>query len=192
MKARWIFTISATVAVVLLEGCELPQQRASPLAAPQSAEPIAKTSRPARGSASKSEPDYSLLSATFDGNIEAVKHWLTEGANVNVKDTDYRGETPLQYATQQGHKEVAKFLIFNGADVNAKVFGNGETPLQYAAQEGHKEIAEQLIANGADVNAMCVHGTPLDGALEYGKTEIVKPLRKYGGKTSEELKVIDK
>ena len=182
MKARWIFTISATAAVVLLEGCELPQQRASPLAASQPAEPIAKTSRPARGSASKSEPNYSLLSATFDGNIEAVKHWLTEGANVNVKDTDYRGETPLQYATQEGHKEVAEFLISNGADVNAKVFGNGETPLQYAAQGGHKEIAEQLIANGADVNAMSVHGTPLDGLSNMAKPKSSNSFENIGGK----------
>ena len=135
-----------------------------------------------------SEADIALLSAAYEGNIEAVKQQLAEGADVNVKDKDYRNETSLQYAAQEGHMKVAELLIANGADVNAKVFGNGETPLQYAVQEGHKEVVELLIANDADVNALSVYGAPLDEAVERDETEIAALLRKHGAKTGEELK----
>ncbi len=156
-----------TIAAVLLVGCGKSQKASSP---------------------ANLEVDIALLSAAYDGNIEEAKQQLANGADVNVKDKDYRNETPLQYAAQEGHKEVAELLIANGANVNAKVFGNGETPLQYAVQEGHKEIVELLIANGANVNALSVYGTPLDEAVERSESETADLLRKHGAKTSAELK----
>ena len=158
--------LQAAISAVLLVGCGKVQQ----------ATPI------------NHEADIVLLSAAYEGNIEAVKQQLAEGADVNVKDKDYRNETSLQYAAQEGHMKVAELLIANGADVNAKVFGNGETPLQYAVQEGHKEVVELLIANDADVNALSVYGAPLDEAVERDETEIADLLRKHGAKTGEELK----
>ena len=137
-------------------------------------------------------PDISLLEAVFDGNIEAVKQAIADGANVNAKD----GGTPLHHAAGHGHKEIAELLISKGADVNAK--NNDEvTPLHWAADMGHKEIAEILITKGADVNAKIEGGdykgdTPLDFAIKSIKTEIKTELaallRKHGGKTGEELK----
>ena len=61
--------------------------------------------------------------------------------------------------------------------------------LHLAAGEGHKEVAELLIAKGADVNAKnAIDETPLDLAIENDKTELADLLRKYGGKTGEDLK----
>ena len=79
-----------------------------------------------------------------------------------------------------------------GVDVNAKD-KYGESPLLFAATFGHKEIAELLIANGADVNTKIEVGdykgqTPLDGAIQWNRTETADLLRKHGGKTGEELK----
>jgi ankyrin repeat protein len=42
--------------------------------------------------------------------------------NVNVKDDEY-GWTPLHYAALNGHIEIARLLLQNGADVNAKTMG---------------------------------------------------------------------
>ncbi len=47
-----------------------------------------------------------------------MKQHLAAGTDVNEGDED--GDTPLIYALEEGHKEVAKLLITKGADVNAK------------------------------------------------------------------------
>ena len=55
--------------------------------------------------------------------------------------------------SSNGHVDVAKVLIQNGADVNA-VDWNKWTALHFAAWEGHVDVAKVLIQNGADVNAV--------------------------------------
>ena len=64
--------------------------------------------------------------------------------------------------------------------------------MYFAAREGHKEVVAILIANGARVNATSRYGTPLDKAVDKGRTEIADLLRKHGGKTAEELKAEQK
>jgi ankyrin repeat protein len=127
-------------------------------------------------------PDISIHDAAYDGNIEAVKQHLADGADVNGKDED--GYAPLHFAALVGHKEIAELLIANGADVNAKD-GTGWTPLHYPAAKGHKEIVELLIGKGADLNAKDEDG---DTPLDFAYAETADLLRKHGGKTGEELK----
>lgn len=66
----------------------------------------------------------------------------------------------------------------------------GDTSLHYAAHRGRKEPVELLLANAADVNAKTISDdfTSLDLATKRKLTEIVNHLRKYGGKTSQELR----
>ena len=131
-------------------------------------------------------PSLSLLEAVRRGDLQRVKDFLANGADVNAKRGDFTA--PLHLAAQGGHKEIAELLIAAGADVNAKN-KYGTTPLHYAAEEGHKEIAELLIANGVDVNAKKNNGrTPLDLAELTAHNETADLLRKHGGKTDEELK----
>ena len=87
-------------------------------------------------------PSVDIHQAAGDGNIEAVKQHIANGADVNAKDEC--GWTPLHYAET---KEIAELLIAKGADVNVKD-KRGFTPLHNA---DNKEIAELLIANGADI-----------------------------------------
>ena len=89
----------------------------------------------------------------------------------------------IREAVKTGNIEAVKQHLDAGANVNAK--GKyGRTPLHYAATRGLKKIIELLIAQGADMNAKDNFGrTPLDCAL--GGTAAI--LRKYGGKTGEEL-----
>ena len=60
------------------------------------------------------------LQFVSNGNIEAVKQHLAAGTDVNGKNEDDYGVTPLYYATGGGHKEIAELPIIKGADVNAK------------------------------------------------------------------------
>ena len=55
-------------------------------------------------------PDISIHKAAKEGNIEAVKQHLTEGADVNAKDS--RGRTPLDYAKRK--PEIANLLRKHG------------------------------------------------------------------------------
>ena len=132
-------------------------------------------------------PDISIHSAALDGNIEAVKQAIADGANVNASipsgllGQNFKGillgevsvgGTPLHSAACGGHKEIAELLISKGADVNAKDKSE-QTPLAYAALGGHKEIVKLLIAKGANVNAETDNGwTPLLSAALRGHKEI--------------------
>ena len=132
-------------------------------------------------------PDITIHDAANDGNIEAVKQHLADGADVNAMNR--HGDSPLHLAAQMGHKEIVELLIAKGADVNAKGPQHKSTPLHSAVGGNHKEVAELLIAKGADVNAKDQDDeTPLDWAIHGKLTEIADLLRKHGGKTAEELK----
>jgi ankyrin repeat protein len=61
------------------------------------------------------------------------------------------GDTPLHSAVQWGHEEIVKFLLANGAEVNAKNH-QGQSPLHYARAFGHQRITNILIDAGADMN----------------------------------------
>lgn len=63
--------------------------------------------------------DDSLIQASRDGNPEAAKQAIDDGANVNASGED--GWTSLHHATQNGHKEMARLLVAKGASVNAKI-----------------------------------------------------------------------
>jgi ankyrin repeat protein len=55
---------------------------------------------------------------------------------------------PIHVAALGGQKEMARFLIENGADVNAKA-GNGWTPLHVAVLRGQTGVAELFRKHGA-------------------------------------------
>jgi len=94
---------------------------------------------------------------------------------INAK-TD--GSTPLHEAAAKGQLVVARYLLENGADVNARGrFGadaNGQsrndvTPLFRAALSGHRVMVELLLAHGAEVDAANSEGeTALHAAAHAG------------------------
>ncbi len=93
-------------------------------------------------------------------------------------------DLPLYRAIKRDNIEVAKILIANGADVNARD-DLETTPLHKAACRWDKKCIELLISNGADVNARCDfktlnvtchEWTPLHFAAESGRDAIVKIL----------------
>ena len=61
------------------------------------------------------------------------------------------GLTALVNASANGHFEIVKYLLQNGADVNATCKYK-ETTLKVASKKGHLEIVKYLVENGADEN----------------------------------------
>ena len=87
------------------------------------------------------------------------------------KATKY-GNTPLFAAVANGHLELCRYLLEQGADRD-KANGWGWTPLHKAANSGHREIAMLLISYGADLNARDSRGQlPID--VGYHITEEIK------------------
>ena len=96
-------------------------------------------------------PDISIQKAAWQGNIEAIKHHIAAGTDVNAKEK-HTGFTPLHRVAMYGHKEVAVLLIAEGADVNTKC-EIGETPLDEANREDKTETADLLRKHGGKTGA---------------------------------------
>jgi ankyrin repeat protein len=93
------------------------------------------------GCSSESVVQQSLMQATKQGDVKAVKKLLARGEDVDEKDED--GATALMWAAYHGSPEITKILIEAGADVDEKD-EDGITALMAAADQGHTEIVELL------------------------------------------------
>lgn len=88
-----------------------------------------------------------LITASRNGETEALKILVTHGAKVNGQ-SQY-GETPLGAAASAGKVSNLNLLLSLGADPNPP--DCQWTPLHRAATLGHLEVADALISNGADI-----------------------------------------
>ena len=99
-----------------------------------------------------------------------VKFLLEEKLFDEVDCQGSENQTPLHEAAQEGHFEVAKYLIEKGAKVNAKNKLE-ETPIHKAVKSNENEksleIVKLLIDQGANVKSQTIHGaTPLSIAIK--------------------------
>ena len=79
----------------------------------------------------------------------------------------------LFHNREASNPKILKYLISQGADVNALDSLMGFTPLSMA--RGNIELVKILISKGADVNAKSKNGLSfLDSAIDDGDIELVK------------------
>jgi ankyrin repeat protein len=125
---------------------------------------------------------------------------ISKGANVNSKDHEGRTlvfgaariavNAPSQ--TWEMYLDLVQLLIGNDAELNTKD-KSGTTPLHVVAssfdESKASKICELLLTNGANVNVINNVGqTFLDVAIFKKRSKTADLLRKYSGKTAEELK----
>ena len=110
------------------------------------------------------------------GLTTSVKRLLSiRNINVNVKD-DWSGATPLHFAAENGHVEIARLLLQNGAELNAKN-NYGSTSLHCAASQDNIDILHLLVENGADLEAQDNDGMrALHRAARYGHLPFIQEL----------------
>ena len=89
---------------------------------------------------------------------------------VNLQDND--GRTGLHLASSMGHLETAKFLVSEGANVDAETY-NGFSPLMMACINGHFTICKYLLWQNCDISVNVRGFTALDYAKIKGHEEIV-------------------
>jgi ankyrin repeat protein len=119
----------------------------------------------------------SPYAAAYLGDLIRVRAFMKEGVDVNQKVGMMQG-TILHSAAAGGHKEIMKFLISKGADVNAQN-RPGQTPLHIAAENGYVDVVILLLNNGAEANAKDRRDkTPLDLAVKANHNDIINVLQK--------------
>lgn len=124
-----------------------------------------------------------LIDAAKEGLI-SVESVLADGAP--LEEVDAGGYTAFMWAASMHKKDIMKFLISKGANVNAGTKW-GATALTRAAQDGDKDIVELLLDNGADVNAKEYDGyTALMRAIQSGHHDIINLLIAHGADASDE------
>lgn len=104
--------------------------------------------------------ETAIALAAWRGQSKAVQWLLERGARINAPDRQW---SALHYAAFSGNKDLAEYLIGQGADVNARTT-NGSSVLMAAAYEGKEELVRLLIEKGADRTVKNDWG---DGVLEW-------------------------
>jgi Ankyrin repeats (3 copies) len=104
------------------------------------------------------------------GNLEAVKHFINSGVDVNARTL--WGNTALQYAVASHQLEIVKYLIDNGANINLKD-RRGETALDVAHGTVMKLLLQLLKREGQEVTPT---REQLRWAVEYGFCPIVEAM----------------
>src|SRR3954467_3042286 len=120
-----------------------------------------------------------FVDAAMNGNRDAVRALLKDGADVNTTQAD--GMTALHWAAQKGDVELAKILLYASANLKATTRIGGYTPLLIASKNGDAPMIETLTQAGADANATTTNGTTaLMLAAAAGKPAAVKALLDHG------------
>jgi ankyrin repeat protein len=120
-----------------------------------------------------------LINACIAGDIRSFKKSFKSKNDLHKK---YYGQQLIRWAIQEGHLNIVKFLIDQGANIK-KRYTDGFTSLDQAVGEGHLEIVKFLIKVGANVNQRTCSGTALHTACAYGRTAIAKILINNGANT---------
>jgi len=118
------------------------------------------------------KPAKSLHEAVIDGDIERVKKLISNGADINSRDS--HGATPAYAATisigmdRQQMVDIVKLLVAKGAQIDT---------IHLAAFVGDVEKVKSFLQEGIDINEKDVHGrTPLHLASMSGQKEVVRLL----------------
>ncbi len=120
-------------------------------------------------------PGTSVVDAAMQGNREAVRALLKDGADVNTATGD--GMTALHFAAVKHDVDLAKMLLYAGANVKATTRIGGYTPLLIASRDGDAPMIATLLGAGADANSATTSGTTaLMFAAESGHLDAVKAL----------------
>lgn len=90
-----------------------------------------------------------LCDAVSKGYLVEVQKLTREYPKlVNIPGSDEMSSTPLHLAVNKNRLEIARTLLENGADINARN-KHGQTPLILAAMNGNVEFAQMFLSRNA-------------------------------------------
>lgn len=106
------------------------------------------------------------------GAFTRVKELIEAGYDVNERDKETI--TLLHWAAINNRKEIMRFFIEKGAEIDAVGGELNATPLHWATRQGHLEAAVILINAGADPTLRDAEGCScIHLAAQFGHTALV-------------------
>ena len=117
-----------------------------------------------------------------NGWLDVTKDLITK-YHCDPHERDYTDWTCLHWAAVGNHVDVMRYLIDECHCDPMAVEGGGRTPLHFAADCRKSAAVEYLLSTGkCDPLAKDKYGsTPFKLAQEYGHTDILSVLKKFGG-----------
>lgn len=112
---------------------------------------------------------WNILVASKNGNLEEVKHLVRECPELIFAQYNYT--PPIHFAVREGHIDLVKYLLDNGAhDPGYKIYPFND-PLQTIAQDrNHSEIVLLLEQYAKDRSKQKYKGD--NGEILYNRTEL--------------------
>lgn len=93
-----------------------------------------------------------LICAAQKGHLQCLQKHMEDTKDVSMLGTwSSRSTTVLHAAASGRHKDVVEYLLYYGADINARR-GQGSTALHDAAKFGYVDVVQLLLEKGAFVN----------------------------------------
>lgn len=118
--------------------------------------------------------------AVADDDVDQLKNLIADGRNINEKDENYDGVTPLFLAVENGNVETAEILLAYGAKVNVRDAGR-QTALMRLDDDASPELVRALIKYGAKISPVDREGnTALILAARSVKAEVLQILLDHG------------
>lgn len=118
-----------------------------------------------------------LQQAVANNQIDEVKKYLAEGAEINTVDRD--GQTLLTRAAARGHIEVARLLLQHGADVNGNSAGY-RSPIVLAIAQRRFELVDLLLEHNPDLSVTDGRYSPLILTIQRDGFELAEKLLTKG------------
>ena len=120
-----------------------------------------------------------VADAAMARDTNATRTLLRAGADVNAAQGD--GMTALHWAATHGDADLARMLLYAGANVRATTRLGGYTPLHVASQAGNASVMKTLLDGGAALDTRTSTGaTPLMLAAASGNVDAVSALLERG------------
>lgn len=122
------------------------------------------------------EEGWSGLIYASRANRTATVRYLVEEKGAEVNPPQELKHSALRGAAMNGHSEVVRMLLDNGAKIDVRS-GGARTALMGSVMNRHSEVAKLLVARGASLDIMNDFGeTALDLAKKNQDEDMMKLL----------------
>ncbi len=118
----------------------------------------------------RKEPTF--FEAAVDGNVEALRTFLSAGSDIEAEDGNHR--TALELAVQNKRDKAVAYLL------TSKANPNHHAPMVLAAEIGTVSIVQALLAGGAELAQKKSGRTAFLAACERANLEVVEFLLDHG------------